>query len=242
MTDDKTEATFHPGSAPVVPGHDDIDTGERPWVSPGTPPWAGQMAERPKRTKTSPWVWVGIAAAVFGLMMCGGLLALASGGDGEPGPGFTTMPAGEVTEPPSASEPSASHPLGKTFRSGEFQYTIHAVKTGLAKVGTEYTEQKAQGAFTRLEVTVKNTGTSAMYFDADNRIKLEDAEGRQFSVDTSAGIYGNPDEAGWFTEVNPGNSVKAYVFFDLPKNVKAVRAVVSPGMLTFEADAIVPIR
>jgi hypothetical protein len=52
MTDDKRDATFHPGGSPVppvIPGYpetiarhgaaDEAPT-ERPWASPGTPPWS----------------------------------------------------------------------------------------------------------------------------------------------------------------------------------------------------------
>jgi hypothetical protein len=42
MDDRKVHATFHPGTAPVYaiqPG----GTGERPWVSPGAPPWDSQV-------------------------------------------------------------------------------------------------------------------------------------------------------------------------------------------------------
>lgn len=45
MSNDKVNATFHPGTAPVyaIPGHQPGGTGERPWVSPGPPPWAGEQ-------------------------------------------------------------------------------------------------------------------------------------------------------------------------------------------------------
>lgn len=253
MTEHKTDATFHPGQAPVSWPQTVADHGappvaetnsERPWASPGAPPWAGQPTPKPKR-KTPV---VAVVLLVLGLLLCGGVgvALLAVAGSGEPTPGFTTLPGedGEaaVTDPPSASEAPATIALGKAFKSGDFQYTVHKVKTGVTKVGGQFSEHKAQGVFTRLEVTVKNVGKSPAYFDADNRVKVEDATGRQFSADTSAAIYGNPDEDGWFTEINPGNAIKAYVFFDLPKDVKAERAVISPGMLTFEADAVVPLR
>jgi phosphotransferase system IIB component len=245
MNNDKTKATFHPGAAPVswtnAPAPEDVPDPaigtERPWASPGTPLWAGQMTERPRRKGLPGWAWVGIVVALVTLFCGGMVVAFANGGEEKDAFSETF-----VSDPPSASEGPAVVRLGKTFRSGNFQYTIHNVKTGLNGVGDDYNVRKAQGSYTRLEITVKNVGQIPAYFDSDSRIKVEDATGSRFSADTTAAIYGNPDEDGWFTEINPGNAIKAYAFFDLPKGVIADRAVVSPGMLTFEADAVVPLR
>jgi len=201
------------------------------------------MMSAPPRSKgIGAWGWVGIVTGVVALL-CGGLVtALAGSTDIRPEQGLTAMPSIDVvTDPPSASEPPAVYKVGKTFRSGGFQYTVHRVKTGLTTVGNEYLRHKAQGSFTRLDVTVKNTEDQAVYFDADSRIKVEDKNGRRFSSDVTASVYGNSQISPWFTEINPGNSIRAFMYFDLPKGVVAENAVVSPGMLAFEADAIVPL-
>jgi hypothetical protein len=54
---------------------------------------------------------------------------------------------------------------------------------------------------------------------ADNQY-LYDQKGRQFSADTTANIYSGDSGDVWMTEINPGNSVKGYLFFDVPKGTK----------------------
>lgn len=223
MSDDKKDATFHP--------HD------RPWADPGAPPWAGEMVDPPRRFGLPVWAWVGIVTilVISMALLCGGLFTALAGPGGQVRPG-------SITEaPPSASEPAAVYRVGKTFRSGDFQYTIHGVKTGVARVGDQYSRHNAQGSFTRLDITVKNVGEEPMYFYADSRVKVEDKAGRRFSSDGEANVFGNSGQGGWMTEVNPGNSLRAFAFFDLPKGTAAARVVVSAGMLTFEADAVVPL-
>jgi hypothetical protein len=212
---------------------------ERPWVSPGTPPWDGQMTPAPRK-RMSAGTWIGIALAVLVTLLCGGLLLATM--SAQPGEVKGLTAPQEVTAPPSADEAAeVTHAVGKTFRSGDFQYTVHAVKRGLTQAGDQYTREKAQGAFTRLDVTVENVTDGPVYFDTDLRVKVEDKTGRRFSSDSAANIVGNDGRDGWFTEINPGNEIRAFAYFDLPKDVKAVQVVVSAGMLRFEADAVVPL-
>jgi len=187
-------------------------------------------------------VWAIILVVLGGLFLMFSAVAVIgiAGGSGDPKAGFTTMPAAPAAEKSlGADKGPAAYTVGKTFLSGDFQYTFHGVKTGLTQVGGQYNRQKAQGVYTRLDVTVKNVGDQPMYFDADGRIKVEDAAGRQFSADGTANIFGNKDLTGWYTELNPGNSIRAYAFYDLPKGVKAVRAVVSTDGFLFDRDVVV---
>lgn len=254
--------TGGPLTDPTINGHDPLERAAawggyqqpqqdgRPWTAPGPPPWAGQVwteahpAAKPKTTHAGLKVFVIIASVVLGLCTAMGLIGALAGGSGEPKPGFTTMPAvpqDSVAAPADATTGPQVYKLGKTFRSGDFEYTVHKVKTGLASVGGQYVEQKAQGSFTRLDVSIKNVTKSPRYFDTDLRVKVQDVKGRQFSASTEANLVGNDGQNGLFTEINPGNEIRAFAYFDLPKGAKATKVVVSAGLFSFEADAVVPL-
>lgn len=94
---------------PIDPNHPGAY--ERPWVSPGTPPWANTSPHpvypAPKR---SPWPW--IVGGILALMVvcCGVVMVSASLTAPNPAPSWTiepgtTGPVGPVTqEPPSPSD------------------------------------------------------------------------------------------------------------------------------------------
>jgi hypothetical protein len=243
-------ATWGASPPPVVSGRDPMT-----YAQPGPPPWdqAAWTGNGPAPVKSkSKGKLVLVVIGLATLLLCGGLGMLgALAGGNDPGPALVGMPtkaadqatgpAKKVSQQPSASEEATSRKLGQTFRSGDFEYTIHKVKTGMTTVGGEYIQEKAQGSFTRLDLTVKNVSDKPRYFDTDLRIKLQDAQGRQFSSSSQANVVANDAAKGWFTEINPGNSIRAYAFFDLPKDTPASRIVISAGLFDFEADAIVPL-
>lgn len=219
--------------------------------SPGRPPWDSQVhqdlavqhgwptpGDRSARARRVSMVaWVAVAVTVV-LAVCGGLSLIFGPVDSNvPEPG--TSDQGGSVGPIDAGPPV--HRIGEAFTSGQFEYTIHGVKTGIREVGGEYLKERAQGRFTRLEITVKNIDDESHYFDTDIRIKVEDDDGRQFSSSTPANVTGNPDNQGWMTEINPGNSVRLFAFFDLPQNAEAERAVIGAGVFSFENDAVVPL-
>lgn len=128
--------------------------------------------------------------------------------------------------------------IGKPFQAGDFRFVVHAKKCGLATAGSNpYLKTKAQGSFCRLDVTAENTTDSPAYFNADSLIQAKDAAGREFSADGTANAYGNdPDDAGFYDEVNPGNKVRSFVFFDLPKGAKLASVTFDAGLFTTGKD------
>ena len=57
-------------------------------------------------------------------------------------------------------------------------------------------------------------------------------------LDTAA-FYGNDDAKGFLDEINPGNSVKANVYFDVPKGTKLKTITFDAGLFTLAEDAVV---
>ncbi|GAB2594300.1 hypothetical protein Aab01nite_82800 [Paractinoplanes abujensis] len=93
------------------------------------------------------------------------------------------------------------------------------VKCGVAKVGNQYLNEKAQGQFCLVSIQIKNIGKEAQTM-SDSVQKAYDAKGTEFSVDSGAAIHANEDQQVFFEEINPGNTVKGKLVFDIPKDTK----------------------
>jgi hypothetical protein len=66
---------------------------------------------------------------------------------------------------------------------------------------------------------VSNIGDSAQTL-SDSSQKVRDATGREFSSDIAAAIYVKDNKV-FFEEINPGNTVKGTLVFDMPKGHRA---------------------
>ena len=118
-----------------------------------------------------------------------------------------------------AAKAAAAPQLGQRVEDGKFAFTVTGVKCGIAKVGTNvYLTQKAQGQYCRVSLRVENIGDEAQTMFASNQY-LFDTKGRKFSADAKANIYDGSAKL-MFEEINPGNSIKGYVYFDVPKGTK----------------------
>lgn len=201
------------------------------WVpEPGEAPAAPLAAPAVKRN----WflrhkVLTGLGAAVIVF----GIIGAVSGGGGSKTPvastpdaatSTTSSPAPAVANPsPAAVKTTPPAPLksqiGQPFRDGKFQFTVTKVKKGVSRVGTTYLNKKAQGQFVEIFVTVKNIGNEAQTLD-DSSQYLYNAKGQKADADSEAGIYANSNSSGdsvFFNDINPGNSVKGVLVFDVAK-------------------------
>jgi hypothetical protein len=64
-------------------------------------------------------------------------------------------------------------------------------------------------------LTVENIGDEPQSMFADNQYAF-DAKNRKFSANSMASIADESSQVLW-EEINPGNSVKGNVYFDIPK-------------------------
>ncbi|MGI5148039.1 DUF4352 domain-containing protein [Plantactinospora sp. CA-294935] len=171
----------------------------------------------------------------------------ASGSDPTP-----TGSAGSTAEPTPAAptsraaaaepEPEATvkvYRTGQRVRGGDFEFIVHSVKCGISQVGDSFLKKKAQGTFCRVVVSAKNVTKKAHMFHADGTVTARDSRGREYEADGEANIYGNPGGAGFLDEINPGNSVRASVYFDVPKGTKLSKIVFDAGLFTLAEDAVV---
>lgn len=80
--------------------------------------------------------------------------------------------------------------MGDKVRDGKFEFTVTGIECGIDQVGNEYLSAAAQGQFCALDLTVTNIGDEPQHLFADNQ-QLYDTQGREFSSDGEATIYGN---------------------------------------------------
>jgi len=112
------------------------------------------------------------------------------------------------------AEPAAT--LSTPVRDGKFEFVVRSVEPGLSEVGDNpFLNQKAQGQFVIVTLSVQNIGDRPQGFSPSNQ-KLFDTAGRSFETDTSAQIaLDNNDIAVW-DNINPGNTVDVSLVYDMP--------------------------
>lgn len=139
----------------------------------------------------------------------------------KPAPRPTAKAAATTATPKVAPKP-ASKPasqLGKPLRDGKFEFTVRSVKCGIAVVGDNpYLQEKAQGQFCAVQLSVENIGDEPQSMFADNQYAF-DGKSRKFSANSMASMADESSQVLW-EEINPGNSVKGTVYFDVPQGAK----------------------
>ncbi len=118
--------------------------------------------------------------------------------------------------------PAAAVGLNQPVRDGKFEFTVTKVECGIAEVGGEYLNKKAQGQFCMVHVTVKNIGDEARTFTSSNQ-NAYNAAGQKYEADSAAGIYLEDDSRAFLEDINPGNSVNGIVVFDIPKDAQIAK-------------------
>jgi hypothetical protein len=149
---------------------------------------------------------------------------------------------GETAAPPPSSEGSPSSepqredskpPAEKTYKTGEkatdddYQFTVTKIKCGVSRVGDSYNNEKAQGQFCLVNMRIKNVGDDPISFSSENQT-LVDTKGKNYSPDDKAWIY--LDDSDVWGEINPGNTLKTVVPFDVPRNADADHLLLKAGV------------
>ncbi len=109
--------------------------------------------------------------------------------------------------------------MNTAARDGKFEFTVTKLECGKTSVGDPILAVKAQGQFCIVSVTVKNIGKEAQTFDGTSQ-KAYDAKNTQYSDDSEAEVAINKDARTFLEQINPGNSVKGQLVFDVPKGTK----------------------
>ena len=148
-----------------------------------------------------------------------GLGALSNAVGDDRGPADTTVadyqPALAGPDDASAAPADVATPgIGEPAADGDFRFVVTGVECGATHLGSAAFGVTAQGEFCIVDLTVTNIGDEAQSFWGDNTVLLN-AQGQEFSSDTSAALYLD-DSRSFYEEVNPGNTLRSRVVFDVP--------------------------
>jgi len=158
------------------------------------------------------------------------IIAAAFGGGAD-----TAAPPAGSSKATTSSKPSPSGSQQPTVKIGakvtddSYQFTVTKVTCGVRQVGDQYSNEKPQGQFCLVRMRVKNVGKDPINFSDENQALL-DTEGRQYSPDDDAWIYTDTDP---YAEINPGNTLKTVVPFDVPKKVEPDYLLLKAGTFGF---------
>lgn len=163
-----------------------------------------------------------ILTGLGGLVAVIVVITVATSGGGSGGGDTATDAAGAPASAgngsaaaPSAKAPASALPgIGRPVRDGKFEFTVRAVRDGGTTVGPEFLQERAQGTYTLVDLTVRNTGDEAQSLDVSAQ-KLMTPSGSQLSADTGATISFN-DGAIFYEQINPGNSLDVTIVYDVP--------------------------
>jgi hypothetical protein len=197
------------------------------------PPQPVQPPPQPQpEPKKKSWLrWLPLTAVAL-LASCGALMTL---GDSET---TTTPPVASSSdfdddsdspEPEPEPEPTQETVgVGEKVRDDGYQFVVTNVRCGINRVGSQYFGEKAQGQFCLVKMRIKNVSKKPIYFSDENQT-LVDRKGRDYSADDGAWAHVGDGELP-FGEINPGNTLKVTVPFDIPRKAKPDRMLLKAGV------------
>lgn len=201
--------TYPPQPPPYQPGPAQPGPGYQP----------GWQPPQPVRRKRGPLFWLlSIVGGVIGLCVFFGVVGALTGD-----PDDTTTPAadagaGETTGTKTTTTKAPAKKtagIGDKVRDGKFEFTVTGMDCSKSKVGSEYLNTKAQGKFCIVSVAVTNIGDESQLFTGGDQLAY--AGKTEFKNDSTAELYANEDSQTFLEDINPGNSVKGKLIFDVPK-------------------------
>ncbi|PFN07562.1 DUF4352 domain-containing protein [Bacillus cereus] len=147
----------------------------------------------------------------------------------------STEPKQEVKQETKQEEQKKEEPkkeLSKEGESSKVKIAVGAVES-LESVGNEYVNEKAQGIFKVVEVSITNNQKDAITVDA-NSFKLVDNQDREFTYSTQGQTsfdIANGGKTDFFLkQLNPGLTQTGKIVFDVPKDAQGLILKARGGM------------
>lgn len=214
----------YPGEQPPGPPHQSwppppAPAGYQQQPPPGWPP-------QPAKKRNGPLVWViATLGGVLGLCLFVGIIGSLTDGGGGTAEQPAAAEAGETaaadgkataTKAPAKKVPAKKAAgIGDKVRDGKFEFVVNKMDCSKSRVGDDILNAKAQGRFCIVSVSVTNIGDEPQLFTGSNQLAY--AGKVEFKNDGGAEFYANDDSQTFLEEINPGNSVKGNLIFDVPK-------------------------
>ncbi|MCT9932486.1 DUF4352 domain-containing protein [Planotetraspora sp. A-T 1434] len=190
--------------------------GQQPQQPYGPPPGYGYPPARPPKKSNTGLIILAVIGGVL-LLLFGGCAVLVAVG------ASTSSSAGGNADTKAIAD------RGSIVRDGKFEFSVkEAVRA--ESIGSGLTEQKPQGEYILVTITVTNIGDEAQHF-AGSAQKLIDAAGREYEADTGAAIW-LKDSKSLYEQINPGLKVDGTVVFDVPKGLNPVAIELHDSMFS----------
>jgi uncharacterized protein DUF4352 len=182
----------------------------------GVPPGYPQPPTRRKK-----WPWIVGGLVLLSVLGCIGVFSLFVGGAAE---------VANQMDKDQKGENAVVGVMGKPATDGKFQFTVTGLECGLDRVGGEFGE-KAHGEFCVVSLSVKNVADTAEAI-IDTSQQAIDGKGNTYSVNSTAGISAGGDSALLFENINPGNTARGKLVFDVPEGTELTAVILHESMYT----------
>lgn len=117
-----------------------------------------------------------------------------------------------------SGEPAVTVGLDQPAIDGGLELTVTSASCNNARVGSSTLGKAAQGQFCLVSVSARNVSDGSKSFRSGNQ-HAKDKWGTKYDTDPGAELYANLDAGGaLFDEINPGNTAKGVLVFDMPRN------------------------
>jgi Domain of unknown function (DUF4352) len=185
---------------------------------------AEAKAAKAKAKALRPWFKKKRIIVPLALVVLIGLSTAMNGGNS--GSSSTTTGTDSTSE---EAAPEAMAKIGDTVTDGDWSYVVSNLKCGVKQVGSSLLGAEAQGQFCIVSISATNNGTRADYFLGSDH-KLYDVNGSEYESDSSAWIY--LEDNMLLDKVNPGNTSKGQIVFDVPETADLDYILVTSSFLS----------
>lgn len=145
--------------------------------------------------------------------------------------------AEEETTEESAEEETTKAKVGEEFELGEMTFVAESVEDQ-KRVGDDILGKDASGGvFKVVRVSVTNNSQEAIMMDT-SYFKLIEEDGTEYSSDSEASMYVDPENNFFVEEINPKTTKTGYVAFDVPAETGSLELQVQTGFWGTETGLI----
>jgi hypothetical protein len=197
-----------------------------------TYPAPQQQPQEPKKKRgVLKWILI-VIVIIVALFVALVIIGVAIGGGQDtatPPPAGGSQAQSDKPSPNASEAPTAK--VGEKVTDDSYQFTVTKVSCGVRRVGDQYAGEKAQGQFCLVSLKVKNVGQDPITFSDQNQA-LVDTKGRTYSPDDEAWAYVDDPDDIW-GEINPDNTLRTVVPFDVPKKTEPDYLLLKAGTWGF---------
>ncbi|WP_440760744.1 DUF4352 domain-containing protein [Mycolicibacterium sp. 22603] len=153
-------------------------------------------------------VGLGVAAAVFGLVVIGSLGDSDKASETRSSRSDASTAAESTSDAAPLTDRDTPAAAGSTVRDGKFEFRVLGVERGQQRIEDAFAPEIAKGEFFIVKLRVTNIGDDARSFSATNQKLL--INGNKYEATSILG------DNSWMEDINPGLGIETQAVFDIP--------------------------